>query len=273
MLNFLYAMNREQFKNLMTKTDIAFLPVSPMEAHWPHLPLSSDVLTACKMSEDTARKLQAQGIESLIATPITYCLADAASCFPGTITIRFETLSAMVEDVCTSLAGWGIRKVMLISGHAEGTSIDAIKQGAERVREKYPDFRCFFSEWFTKGLPLAAHLCRGEHPEWDIHAGEIETSQIMYIRPEWIDMEALKTLKPNHAAEHFFEKLEAGADNFIDLGAPNTYFGDPAVSTAETGRKLFDIVSDFILKEFKDNLMYSERHDYFILPSEEKTKA
>lgn len=198
----------------------------------------------------------AEGIESLIATPITYCLADVASCFPGTTTIRFETLVAIVEDVCTSLAGRGFRKIMLISGHAEDASIEAIKQGAENVKKKYPDFKYFFSEWFTKGLsalPLF-HPCREEHPEWDLHAGEIETSQIMYLHPEWVDMEALSSLPANNAAEHFFEKLAAGADNFIDLGAPNTYFGDPAVSTAETGRKNFVMISDFILKEVKENL-------------------
>ena len=44
MLNKMHAMNRDQFKELSTKTDLAFLPVSPMEAHGPHLPLSADVL-------------------------------------------------------------------------------------------------------------------------------------------------------------------------------------------------------------------------------------
>ncbi|NMA68298.1 MAG: creatininase family protein [Desulfitobacterium sp.] len=248
-------MNRDQFKALTAKTDLAFLPVSPMEAHGPHLPIGTDVLTACQMSDDAARKLQDQGIESLIAAPINYCLADVASCFPGTMTLRAETLTAIIEDVCTSLAGHGFKKIVLISGHAEPPSIDAIIKGAENVKKKYPDFKFLFSEWFTKGLPLAHNVLRGEHPEWDIHAGEIETSQMMYIRPEWVDMGAMKELEVNHAAEHFGEKFQAGVDNFIDLGAPNAYFGDPAKATAETGRKVFDIVSDFIVKEIKDNLM------------------
>lgn len=265
MLNHMFSMNREQFKALMTKTDLAFLPVSPMEAHGPHLPLSSDVLTACQMSDDAARKLQAQGIESLIASPINYCLADVANCFPGTTTIRTETLTAIIEDVCTSLVGRGFKKIVLISGHAEPRSIDAIVQGAENVKKKYPDFKFLFSEWFTKGLPLTYHVLRGEHPEWDIHAGEIESSQIMYIRPEWVDEEAMRTLEVNNAAEHFVEKLEAGADNFVDLGAPNTYFGDPAKSTAETGRKIFDIVSDFIVNEVKDNLILHNPHPYSVI--------
>lgn len=255
MLNHMFSMNREQFKALLAKADLAFLPVSPMEAHGPHLPLSADVLTACQMCDDTARKLQDQGIESLIAAPINYCLADVASCFPGTTTIRAETLTAIIEDVCTSLAGRGFKKMVLISGHAEPASIEAIIQGAENVKKKYPDFKFIFSEWFTKGLPLTYHVLRGEHPEWDIHAGEIETSQILYVRPEWVDEKVLRMLEVNNAAEHFGERLEAGADNFIDLGAPNTYFGDPAKSTPETGRKVFDIVSDFILKEIEDNLM------------------
>ncbi|MPM06263.1 hypothetical protein SDC9_52562 [bioreactor metagenome] len=265
MLNHMFSMNREQFKALMAKTDLAFLPVSPMEAHGPHLPLGSDVLTACQMSDDAARKLQAQGIESLIAAPINYCLADIASCFPGTTTIRAETLIALIEDVCTSLAGMGFKKIVLISGHAEPNSIDAIVQGAENVKKKYPDFKFLFSEWFTRGLPLTYNVLREGHPEWDIHAGEIETSQIMYIRPEWVDEETMRTLEVNNAAEHFAEKLGAGADNFIDLGAPNTYFGDPAKSTAETGRKIFDIVSDFIVKEIKEKLIFNNPHPYSVI--------
>ena len=255
MLHHMFSMNREQFKELANKTDLAFLPVSPMEAHGPHLPLSSDVLTACQMSDDTARKLHARGVESLIAAPINYCVAQSASCFPGTTSISTTTMTAIIEDVCTSLARSGFKKIMLVSGHAEPASIEAIIQGAENVKKTYPDFKFFFSEWFAKGLPHVYHILREEHPEWDIHAGEIETSQILYLHPEWVDENTLKTLKVNNAAEHFNEKLEAGADNFIDLGAPDTYFGDPAKATAETGRKIFDIVSDFIVNEVLDNLM------------------
>lgn len=252
--NEMFSMNREQFKALSERTDLAFLPVSPMEAHGPHLPLSADVQTATQMCRDASRKLADQGVESLIAAPINYCLADAASCFPGTTTIRFETLAAIVEDVCTSLARQGFRRFMLVSGHAEDASIEAICQGAERVKATYPDFKYHFSEFFTKGLPLTYDICKGAHPEWDIHAGEIETSQILYLHPEWVDQETQRTLPPNHAAEHFGEKLAAGCDNFIDLGAPNTYFGDPAAATAETGRKIFDIVADFIVGEVKEYL-------------------
>jgi creatinine amidohydrolase len=255
MLNHMFSMNREQFKALMEKTDLAFLPVSPMEAHGPHLPLGSDVLTACQMCDDAARKLQDEGIESLIAAPINYCLADVASCFPGTATIRAETVTALVEDVCTNLAGRGFKKILFVSGHAEPANMEAIIQGGENVRKKYPDFKYFFSEWFTKGLPLTYHVLREEHPEWDIHAGEIESSQIMYIRPEWVNEEAMRALKVNNEAEFFGERLAAGVDNFIDLGAPDTYFGDPAKATAETGRKIFDIVSDFIVKEVKEYLL------------------
>lgn len=207
------------------------------------------------MCKDASRKLADKGIYSLIASPINYCLADVASCFSGTITIRYETLVAIIEDVCTSLANWGFKRVMIVSGHAEASSIDAIKQGAENVKNKYPDFKFFFSEFFEKGLPLTYDVCRGEHSEWDIHAGEIETSQIMYIHPEWVDEATCRSLPINNAARDFGEKLAAGAKDFIELGAPNTYFGAPALATAETGRKIFDIVGDFIVDEVKMNLL------------------
>ena len=254
MLNILYQMNRDQVKALSERTNLAFLPVSPCEAHGPHLPVSADVITAFTMAKDCARKLEDQGIESLIATPITYCIADLCK-FPGTITIRYETMVNIVEDVCLGLAKTGFTKVVLLSGHAEPSSMDAIKEGANNVKKVIPEFEFMFSDWFAKALPLTyKDICKGEHPEFDIHAGEIETAQLMYVCPEWVDTDVAKTLPANHAAEFFFAKLEAGAQSFAEAGAPNTYFGSPAVATAEVGRKIFDVVSDFILNEMKENL-------------------
>lgn len=254
MSHFMFTMNREQFKELMGQTDLAFLPVSPMEAHGPHLPLSTDVLTALHMCLDAQRKLEDEGVESLVASPINYCLADMASCFPGTTTIRYETLAAIVQDVCTGLAGWGFKRIMIVSGHAEPASIDAIKEGAERVKAAYPDFKFHFSDFFAKGLPLTYSFLRSEHPENDAHAGEIETSQIMYVHPELVDVKTARTLQPNNAWATLGEKIEAGARNFIEVGATDTYMGDPSVATAETGRRINDVVAGFIADEVKQFL-------------------
>ena len=98
--------------------------------------------------------------------------------------------------------------MVFIGGHAEPANMEAIIQEGENVKKKYPDFKYFFSEWFTKGLPLTYHVLREEHPKCDIHAGQIESSQIMYICPEWVDEEAMRTLKVNNEAEFFGESLQ-----------------------------------------------------------------
>ncbi len=254
MENILYKMNRDQVKALSERTNLAFLPISPCEAHGPHLPVSADVITAFTMARDCARKLADKGIESLIATPITYCIADVCD-FPGTITIRYETLVNIVEDVCMGLVKNGFTEVVVLSGHAEPASMDAIREAGANVKKAHPEFKFVFSDWFAKALPLTyKDICMGPHPEFDIHAGEIETAQLMYVCPDWVDAEKAYTLPDNHAAEFFFDKLAAGASGFADAGAPDTYFGSPASATAETGRKIFDVVSDFILDEMNENL-------------------
>ncbi len=74
--------------------------------------------------------------------------------------------------------------------------MDAIKEGANNVKKVIPEFEFMFSDWFAKKpLPLTyKDICKGEHPEFDIHAGEIETAQLMYVCPEWVDMDVTKTL-------------------------------------------------------------------------------
>ena len=85
-----------------------------------------------------------------------------------------------------------------------------------------------------------------ERPEEDIHAGEWETALIMMRYPELVDRAAMAKLVPNWA-ENFGEKLAAGLDNFVALGAPQGYFGDPNAATAETGEKVYDYLADYVM--------------------------
>ena len=250
-LNYLYKMNRVKIEALQQRgCSLAFIPCGPTEVHGPHLPLMTDIISGLDLAERAAEKLAEQGIESVIATPVTYCEADVTNVFAGNTSLRLETVAMLFEDICLSLARAGFTNIVVVSGHADPANAGAIVQGFQNAKEKNPAVNALYSDWFSMITSGAVNdLCKGEHPEWDLHAGEIETSFIMNRCPELIDEEQVRALPVNHEGEFLFARIGAGADNFIDCGALDCYFGSPSLACAETGEKTYQAFSDFIVKE------------------------
>ncbi len=242
-LNYMYEMNTRQIQEVARKTDIAFLPVGPTEVHSLHLPLGTDIESALDVCERAAAKLAARGVETLIAPPVNYALADAVNCFFGNMTLRYETVVAVVEDVCMGLARWGFKHVVIMCGHAEPRNTQALAEAAENAMKRDPSLHVEISDWLLgSGIQ---ELLRCEHPEWDIHAGESETALMLNRRPELVDAEVLQTLEPNWEGERFFDRLAAGND-FIGCRAYQAYLGDPRIATAETGEKVYDRYAEHV---------------------------
>lgn len=244
--HYLFRMNTREVQALAPKTNIALLPIGPTEVHSLHLPLGTDVESALEVCERTSAKLQAMGLDCLIASPINYALADVANCFCGNTTLRPETVAAIVEDVCTSLAKWGFTHIMIMCGHAEPRNIEALQEGANRAMER--DTRIFarVSNWLLGSNIACAMRCA--HPEWDIHAGESETALMLMRDPDHVDRDILQTLEPNWEGEFFPARLAEGRD-FMGCGATKAYLGDPRAGCAETGEKVYDIYADFAVAE------------------------
>src|SRR3954452_24844 len=132
-LHHLEQMTYPQVGSLAPRTDLALLPVGPPEAHGPHLPIGTDIIAARELCERGARELAARGVECLIAPPLPYCLAELASPFPGTITVRAEVVADLVADICRGLAHSGFRRALIVSGHAEEKNMIALRAGAEQA--------------------------------------------------------------------------------------------------------------------------------------------
>ncbi|MDY4835849.1 MAG: creatininase family protein [Frisingicoccus sp.] len=253
-LHFLSDMNTNQVKELQKKTHLAFLPIGPTEVHGRHLPMKTDSACAQKTSMEAASKLSDEGIESIIAPTLTHCLADLVNSEVGNITLRYETVASLVEDVCVGLAKWEFNRIMIVCGHGEDANMKAIAEGAERAMKKNSDLKVMLSDWWPKSLPSLNTVCKEAHPEWDFHAGEAETAQMMYLEPELVDEEALAKLEPNWRGEHFFEYLAEGRQTMADAGAPLTYFGDPRIATRETGKRIFELYANIVVDEVHELL-------------------
>jgi creatinine amidohydrolase len=246
-LNYMEQMTYPQLELLAARTQLALLPIGPVEAHGPHLPLGTDLIAARELCERGAQHLVAQGVECIVAPLLSYCLAEVASPFPGTISVRAAVVSALVADICQSLARSGFRKILVISGHAEEENLEALEAGAEQATRV--GALVGVSRWYEDALPEHLHLLEEDHPEHDIHAGEWETALVLLKAPEMIDRKALDALLPNWATRNVSERRAAGARTFPELGAPEAYSGDPRRATAETGERLYAALGEFVAQE------------------------
>jgi creatinine amidohydrolase len=247
LLNYLERMTYPQVERLASRTDFALLPVSPPEAHGPHLPVGTDLIAARELCERAAQELAGRGTECLIAPLLAYCLAEVASPFPGTITVRAEVVAALVTDICRGLARSGFGRTLIVSGHAEEDNLAALRAGAEHAGKAEAIVEV--SRWYEHALPRLLHLLEEEHPEHDVHAGEWETALVLLRAPELVDRRALGTLPPNWETRNISERRAAGARTFPDLGAPEAYCGDPRRATSKTAENLYAALGKFVAEE------------------------
>ncbi|MDQ3911234.1 MAG: creatininase family protein [Actinomycetota bacterium] len=246
-VHYMERMTSPQVERLAGRTNLALLPVAPPEAHGPHLPLGTDSIAALELCARAARELAARGTECLIAPLLSYCLAEVAGPFPGTISVRPEVVTALVADICQGLARSGFGRTLIVSGHAEEENLVALRAGADQASDGQA--RAQVSRWYADALPKFFHLLREDHPQHDIHAGEWETALVLLRAPELVDRGALDALSPNWATRRISERRAGGARTFPELGAPEGYSGDPRRATARTAEDLYSALGKFVADE------------------------
>lgn len=163
------------FKKHLKRTKTIIFPFGTVEEHGNHLPLSTDTLIVYEALKRVVRKR-----DVFLAPPVHYGVCTSTSRHPGTIGITSETLRRIAGDLVRDAYRKGLRNFFLISGHGGGLHASAMKEAAEVLVEE------------LKGIKIAV-LCPYDllHKELaslaetpnDSHAGEIETSLILYVSP------------------------------------------------------------------------------------------
>lgn len=156
----------------------AILPCGALEEHGTHLPLGTDALHAIALARAVSERRPVW-----VAPPVYYGLCRSTSEHPGTIGIRGETLQALVVDVVQSLYVQGIRNVVIISGHAGGTHMAALTDAGEKLLTLCTELRVAVLSVLDLGASAWKDIL--ETPR-DSHAGEVETSLMMHLHPDWV---------------------------------------------------------------------------------------
>ncbi len=221
---------------------VAVLPVAATEQHGPHLPLSVD---AALLDGIVAR-----AIPLLPATlPVLFLPTQAVgfspehALFPGTLGFSAETLLRIWTEIGEAVARTGIRKLLLLNGH--GGQVGALDLVARDLRA-----RCglivYSSSWFSLPLPEAVSgLFPAHEHRFGIHAGDIETSMMLALHPQLVDMAAARDF-PSTSQERAARYTLLGDGRSAKLAwqmqdyNPQGAVGNAAAATAAKGRAVID---------------------------------
>lgn len=222
----LLELDSRTFERRLASNPLVILPVGALEAHGPHLPLGADQLQA----EATALAL-AERVDALIAPTIPYGSAPGARRFPGTVSLSLAELGTHVGGVLGELARGGVRRVLVLSGHAERGHMAALREAADRTVLEHPKTRIVVLSDYDFVYEL-----RGlDSPPTDGHAGLLETSRVMAVAPETVGSD-----RP--VVEYRHSPFVPGSPTEADW--PESVIGDTRSASAELGRKVQNHVLD-----------------------------
>ena len=230
----------EEVRALDGSRTVAVLPVGATEAHGPHLPLSTDVLIAEAMAESGARRLSGRGLTVLLLPALPYTPAGFAAAFPGTVSVRAETATALLGDIAASLDRAGIGTLALANAHLDPDHLAALHAAVAGARERgspamvFPDL--------TR-RPWGGRLT-DEFRSGACHAGRFEGSIVLARAPALVREEIRRGLEENPAS--LSEAIREGAEDFREAGGPRAYFGDPAAATAEEGEETVETLGSIL---------------------------
>ena len=226
----LAAMTWEESREAAGPGSAAILPVGAIEAHGPHLPLETDVIIAEAMARAGAARLTSRGLRVVVLPPLAYTAAPFARRFPGTLSVRPETVTATLVDVAESLKRHGFGVLAIANAHLDPAHLASLDAAAIAIRRDL-------------GLPVAfpnlaakpwALRLGDEFRSGACHAGRFETSIVLAERPASVREATMAALPANPSS--LSHAIRDGKRSFEEAGGARAYFGYPAEATAEEGR-------------------------------------
>ena len=214
----------------------AIISFGSCESHGWHCCLGPDYFVPTEVARRVALKLD----NVVVAPCIPYGTSIHYNKYPMSITLRYETVTAIAEDMMESLIQNGIKRIYILNGH-DG-NIPSLEIAAHKIKNQYPEARILYlPAWWEKVGPLM-----GERFEvWNGlgHGGEGETSIMMAVRPELVELEYAESQVPHKVIE-----IGSSANVIWDIEeiTQTGATGDPTKATREKGEQMLEILVNLV---------------------------
>jgi creatinine amidohydrolase len=229
-------LNYGQVKSL-PPFEVAVLPLGATEPHNLHLPYGTDTIQVETVGRLACERANGRGARVVCLPALPYGTETNQMRFPLAMNLNPSTVARVITDLVASLETHGIKKCVLLNGHG-GNDLKWLLRELHTTTSVH----LFLCNWYK----VAADKHREIYDDPGDHAGELETSMILALRP---DLVAMERADAGAMARTRFEAVNRG---WVEITRPwhllttNSGVGDPRPSTAEKGRATIEITVERI---------------------------
>ncbi len=242
-------LTRDEISAINKETSIVLLPTAATEQHGAHLPVGTDSIILSKLIDIFIETQQFDEGSLIFAPQLCIGKSNEHLGFAGTLTFGTQTYYSMLYDVVKAIARSGFKKLVLLNSH--GGNTDMLNMISRDLRIDFNMNVFVFDWWFTPFWNKGLEGLKESGTYGVFHACELETSLMLYAKPEAVHMELAVDEDP----------VECLRDNdFVTVFGPynagwktsdvtkSGVIGAPTFATAEKGKRLFD----YAVRELKD---------------------
>lgn len=235
-------LNQKQAAKLKDREVTAILPIGATEVHGNHLPLGTDTYLVEALAKKVEERL---GVENCVILPtVPYGQVWSLRLAPGSINIPDELLSQFLARIGLGLWQAGIKKLVILNTHVGNAG--TMKAAARILYDSCPIKVYLFT--YPGADEVIQEVCTAPLPHKGyFHACEIETSYMLYLCPDRVDMEQAICQYPEFPPE--FDYTPTPWTDLMDVAV----LGDATQATAEKGRRIVEAVVDKICEILKGN--------------------
>jgi creatinine amidohydrolase len=231
-------------KALKASNETCILPIGILEKHGPHVPVGSDLIQVREWSARATKKEYA-----VVFPDFFYGQINEARHQPGTFALPARVVWDLLEATCDEIARNGFKKIVIINGH--GGNPEMIRYFMQTRLGKQRNYAVYFFEppadsAYRKNLTALHKSVEAT----DQHAGERETSALLYLRPDLVKMDSAKN--ESGANQHRLAIPNVYTAIWWYASYPNHYAGEGAQATRKLGELITEHYISNLVTALKD---------------------
>ncbi|MFN8224284.1 MAG: creatininase family protein [Gaiellales bacterium] len=248
---YLAYLTADQIASLDKEKAAVVVVIGAIEQHGPHLPVATDLALGVSLLTLAIKRLD-PATHLWVLPPLAYGRSVEHEDFAGTITLSQETLTAVVLDLAASVKRSGFRRLVLFNSHGGNVSVlETVARDARRAT----GLMVFPFSMFRLGTVLPQPYSDDE-ARLGTHAGEWETSMMLALTPELVDVAKAKATTgyasfadaPEHVALLGPIPFTWVTSDISATGA----IGDPSLASAERGREIVELSVEKIARTLEE---------------------
>jgi creatinine amidohydrolase len=219
------------------------LPIGILEKHGPHAPIGSDLIHVREWSARAAKQEYA-----VVFPDFYYGQINEARHQPGTFSLPPKVVWDLLEATCDEMGRNGFKRIVIVNGH--GGNPQLLRYFAQTQLDRRRDYVVYFFDPVPDpAVDEKVKALRRSDPAGDMHAGERETSTLLYLRPDLVKLDTATQESGANQKRLILPDLYTGI--WWYAGFPNHYAGEGGKATRELGQVLTEARVQALVRALK----------------------